>query len=262
MFGTLPGHVRDTNRFSTKRRKHGVHAMSGAQVRSQAFWAVFGTRCAGHIRDKSWPRQSLGHGVQAMSRTRLSYGHVRDTAATQTDFQALLGTVCGHVRNASWLRQGRNLISRQFVGTVCRQCSGRFSAMPCPGRILAAAGMQTDFQAFLGSFLGNVQATAGAQPDFHVFLGNFWEVVCRPCPGCVWAAAGTQPDFQVVSRTWCAGHVQDAVGTQPDFQAFLDSFWDTMYKQCSGRVQATAGTQPDFQAFFWKVFGHGVQAMS
>ncbi|CAA2955336.1 Hypothetical predicted protein [Olea europaea subsp. europaea] len=52
MFRKLPSHIRDASKFSTKCRKHGVQAMSGPQARSQVFWAVSGTRYAGHILDK------------------------------------------------------------------------------------------------------------------------------------------------------------------------------------------------------------------
>ncbi|CAA3023151.1 Hypothetical predicted protein [Olea europaea subsp. europaea] len=73
-------------------------------------------------------------------------------------------------------------ISRQFVGTACRQCSGSF---------LATLGMQADFQPNEGS-----TAMSGTQPDFQAFQGSFWVMVCRPCPGRVRAMARMEPDFQ------------------------------------------------------------------
>ncbi|CAA2952721.1 UDP-D-apiose/UDP-D-xylose synthase 2 [Olea europaea subsp. europaea] len=57
MFGMFLDHVRDASRFSTEPRKHDVQDMLGTQARSQAFWAVFRTWYAGHIRDKSWSWQ-------------------------------------------------------------------------------------------------------------------------------------------------------------------------------------------------------------
>ncbi|CAA2984912.1 Hypothetical predicted protein [Olea europaea subsp. europaea] len=89
----------------------------GRSLIFRLFWEVFGhglQATSGILRGQA----PLGHGVQAMSRTRPRYGHVQD---------------------ASWSWQGYNLIFR-----------------PCPGCVLIAVGTQPDFQALLGSFWGTV----------------------------------------------------------------------------------------------------------
>ncbi|CAA2988022.1 Hypothetical predicted protein [Olea europaea subsp. europaea] len=75
------GHVRDASwprhgrgQISGTRRQHSVQAMFGVQARSQAFWAVFGTRFAGHVQD------ALGNFWEM------------DTVGTQVDFQAHEGS--------------------------------------------------------------------------------------------------------------------------------------------------------------------------
>ncbi|CAA3008306.1 Hypothetical predicted protein [Olea europaea subsp. europaea] len=137
MFRTLPSHVRDASRFSTKSRKHGVQAMSRAQARSQAFWAVSGTWCA-----------------------------------------------------MSWIRQGRRLIFRHLCAVF-----GHF-VLAMSGMLPVAAGMQPDFQSFLGSFWVTVSRPCpGCYKDFHVFLCIFLDTVCRQCSGGIGATAGMQPDF-------------------------------------------------------------------
>ncbi|CAA2955330.1 Hypothetical predicted protein [Olea europaea subsp. europaea] len=274
MFGMRPDHVRGASRVSTKLKKHGVQAMLGAHACSQTFWTIFGTRCAGQIRDKSWPRkgrslifnhfltifrhsvqamfgthpgrdrnvtsflsifrQFLGHGVQAMFRTHLS--HDRDGARFS-----------GHVRDSSVSRQGYNLISMHFYAVSRARCAGHVLAAfvgtmfrPCPGRVLAEVG---------------------THPDFQAFLDNFWDSMCRPCSGRVMATAvsgtrcaGSARDasglwqgcslvskhFLVVFETRRVGYVQDAAGTHPDFYIFLGNFFNTVCKEFSRCVRAAA----------------------
>ncbi|CAA3000143.1 Hypothetical predicted protein [Olea europaea subsp. europaea] len=60
---------------------------------------------------------------------------------------------------------------------------------PRPGRVLAAIGMQPNFQAFVGSLWARpcprrVMAKAGTEPDFQAILGSFVDTVCRLRPGC------------------------------------------------------------------------------
>ncbi|CAA2965977.1 Cell division cycle 20.5, cofactor of APC complex [Olea europaea subsp. europaea] len=170
----------------------------------------------------------------------------------QPDFQAFLGSFwdmvrsAGHVWEESWLRPGRSMISRQFLGH------------------------------------GHVQDVAWSQPDFLASQCSFWDKVCRPCPGCVKATTGQQPDFQAfwevsghgvqgmsgqsVQALFGShpgrGHVQDVSrprqgrsltyrnfwtvsrqGVQScsgraqavSFLAFLGSFWDTVYRPCLGQ---------------------------
>ncbi|CAA2988023.1 Hypothetical predicted protein [Olea europaea subsp. europaea] len=139
----------------------------------------------------------------------------------------------------------------------------------CPGRVLTAARMLPNFQAFLGSFWDTVcrpcPGPTGTQPNFQAFLGNFWDTVCRPHLGRVLvmagtqhrivAVAGTQVNSQALSGTRCAGHVRDAStfsGISMQFlgQARSQAFWAVTGVQCVGHVRDTSGlrTQLDFQA--------------
>ncbi|CAA2961291.1 Hypothetical predicted protein [Olea europaea subsp. europaea] len=96
---------------------------------------------------------------------------------------------------------------------------------PCPGRVLAAAG---------------------TQPDFQAFLANLW----ARCASNVWDASrsrkGRKQIFNQMKKARCAGDVRGA----DRFPGILGSFWDTMRRIYSGQVIATAGTQPNFLAFF------------
>ncbi|CAA2984916.1 Hypothetical predicted protein [Olea europaea subsp. europaea] len=143
----------------------------------------------GHGRDEasflSNSRQFLGLGVQAMSRMR--QGHI----LTFRHFLAISGTQCaGHVRDASWPRQGPVLAAvgmhpdfQAFVSFLWARCA-------C--HILTAIGTQSDFQAFLSNFWdslcrpcsGHIMAMVRTEPKFQAVLGSFWGTMCRPCPGC------------------------------------------------------------------------------
>ncbi|CAA2954924.1 Hypothetical predicted protein [Olea europaea subsp. europaea] len=125
---------------------------------------------------------------------RPCWGPVLVAAGTQPDFQAFLGSLwarcAGHVRDASYREKDAALfssISRQFVGTICRQYSGRFLATPCPGWSLIfrhfkvvsgsrCAGHVQDasepclgwsliFRHFKAVFGHNVHAMSGMRPD-------------------------------------------------------------------------------------------------
>ncbi|CAA2966813.1 Hypothetical predicted protein [Olea europaea subsp. europaea] len=159
MFGTLPDHVRDVSRFSTKRRKHNVQAISGAQVRPKH------------------SGQFLGHGVQDIFGT--SHGYVRDAR-----------TCSSHGMDGAWFSSILGL----FLGMMCRPCPGR--VLIAVG--ISRQFLEHDVQAMLGmrpdcgrQFLGRgVQAMSRMrlgrekkQPDFQAFLGSFWDMVCRPCTG-------------------------------------------------------------------------------
>ncbi|CAA2954922.1 Hypothetical predicted protein [Olea europaea subsp. europaea] len=101
-------------------------------------------------------------------------------------------------------------------------------------------GTQPDFQAFLGNFWdllcrpspGRVMATAGIQSNFQSGLAP------------VHGSGDDDDEEKAVSWMQCAGHDQDAIGTQLDFK-----FLDTVYRPRPGCLLATVGTQPDFQAF-------------
>ncbi|CAA2984549.1 Hypothetical predicted protein [Olea europaea subsp. europaea] len=190
----------------------------------------------------------------------------------QPDFQAFLGSLwarcAGHVRDASWPRQGHKQIFNQ---TKEGWCTGHVMR---PGTFLGILDNFWDTVYMLNS--REVMATARMQPDFRAFFG-------RSRPGHIQAlclgTTGTVPDFQAVvgsiliSRhfyivywTWCTGHGLDAAGMQPDFQAFLDSFWDTVF--CGYDVQPIFGTRPSlgkdtalFSGISWQFLGLGVQAM-
>ncbi|CAA3002856.1 Hypothetical predicted protein [Olea europaea subsp. europaea] len=102
----------------------------------------------------------------------------------------------GHVRDASWPRQGCSLISRHFYAIFGTRCTS------------------------------HVKDTLGTQPDFQVFLGSFWDMVCRPCPVRVQAMTGTWPDFSGIFGQFQGTFMEHGVrtrlgqdGTQADFQA-------------------------------------------
>ncbi|CAA2966823.1 Hypothetical predicted protein [Olea europaea subsp. europaea] len=125
------------------------------------------------------------------------------------DIQAMSGTHHGHGRDGACFSG----ISWQFLGlgvqAMSRMRQGCLRTVrPCSERVMAMAGMESDFQAILCSFgtrcAVHIQDATGTHPDFHVFLGSFWSTVCKQCSGRVWAA----------------------VGMQPSFQAFLGGFWD------------------------------------
>ncbi|CAA2938743.1 Hypothetical predicted protein [Olea europaea subsp. europaea] len=181
-------------------------------------------------------------------------GRVWATVGMQLDFQAFLG----HVQDASWPRQGRNLIfsiSRQFVGTVYKQCLGRFPA---------TLGMQADFKPNKGSsvyrlcqgrrhvpkhsgqFLGHsVQALfrtshghATAQPDFQAFIGSSW----------VTAMSGTRPDcdrnatkFLGISKQFLEHSVQAMSRAQQGRSLIFMYFSVVSGKRCTGHVQDASG---------------------
>ncbi|CAA3011492.1 Hypothetical predicted protein [Olea europaea subsp. europaea] len=170
---------------------------------------------AGHIWDKSWPRQGRnmifwnfstvsGHCVQAMS--RMHPGRDRDVTYFSSisrqslghDVQAISRTCPSHGMDGAWFSSILGL----FLGTMCR---------PCPGRILIAVG---------------------TLPDFQVFLGSFWGTVCRPCLGRVLIAVGTQPDFQAMSR------IQQ--GRNLIFKQFLGSSVQAMSRMRLGRDKEAA----------------------
>ncbi|CAA3008312.1 Hypothetical predicted protein [Olea europaea subsp. europaea] len=114
-----------------------ILVMVGSSPIFKHFLAFSGTRCPGHVRDASWPH------VQAMFRVRL-----------------------GHGRDAVWFPG----VSRQFSGTLC------------VGHVQDTAGTHLDFHVFLDNFLdtmsrqflGRVGAAAGMQSSFQAFLRIFW----------------------------------------------------------------------------------------
>ncbi|CAA2955403.1 Hypothetical predicted protein [Olea europaea subsp. europaea] len=121
-------------------------------------------------------RQFRGYGVQPFPGCDRHFwavfgtqcvGHLQDATGTYPNFHVMSGTRPGH---------GRTEPDFQFVGTMC---------WPSPGCILAAAG---------------------TQPDFQAFLGNFWDSVCKPSSGRVMATAMTQPDLQaILGSFWVIG---------------------------------------------------------
>ncbi|CAA2955338.1 Hypothetical predicted protein [Olea europaea subsp. europaea] len=272
MFGMLPNHVRDASRFSTKRRKHGVQAMSRAQAHFQEFWVVSGTRCSGHIRDKLRPRQ-------AMSGTRP--GQV----GTQPDFQAFLGSLwarcAGQVQDASWRQQRCRLIFRHFKAvfwdSVCRPSLGHVMATirtqpdfqaisrPCPGRSL----IFKYFKVVSGSrCAGHVQDAFEPWRGWSLIFRNFRAIFGHS----VQAISETRPDrghgVKAVSKSSRDGasfsgisrprpeRLLATVGVQLDFQAFVGNLW------------ATSGTPPCRSRGHCLIFrhlkailGYGVQAM-
>ncbi|CAA2995976.1 Hypothetical predicted protein [Olea europaea subsp. europaea] len=250
MFGMLPRHVRDASRFSTKRRKHGVQAMSRAQAHFQAFWVVSGTRCAGHIRDKLRPRQAvLGMypDFQAFLDSfwdivcRPCPGRVLARPCPGRSlifkyFKIVSGSRCaGHVQDTFEPWRGWSLIFRHFKAIFGHSVQAMSGTRPDRGHVRDVSwprqGRRLIFRHFFaisGSrCAGHLQDTTGTFPEFLVFFGSFWNTVCKQCSGCVWATTGMQPGFQ----------------------AFLGNFWDTMCRPCLGRFRATPRTQPNFQAF-------------
>ncbi|CAA2955335.1 Hypothetical predicted protein [Olea europaea subsp. europaea] len=105
---------------------------------------------------------------------------------------------------------------------------------PCPGRVIATTGTETDFQAFFVvsgiRCTSHLQDTTGTYPDFqdatgirsdfHVFLDNFLDTMCRQCLGRNRTAAGMQPDFQTF-----LGHIQDASGPWQGQSLIFKHFW-------------------------------------
>ncbi|CAA3000158.1 Hypothetical predicted protein [Olea europaea subsp. europaea] len=140
------------------------------QPNFRQFLAVFGTRCAGHVRDAfTTGKQPI---FQAFLGTvyRPCPGCILVATRTQPDFQAFLGNFWDTVVSGIWCTghvQGRDQIFRHFYAVFGTQYAGHVQdapwLQPCPGRVLVAVGKQ---------------------PDFSAFLGSFWDTVCRPCPGC------------------------------------------------------------------------------
>ncbi|CAA2988019.1 Hypothetical predicted protein [Olea europaea subsp. europaea] len=153
------------------------------------FQAVFGTRCA---------------------------GHVRATARTQPDFQAFLGSFLGtmskscpgRVLTAARILPDFQAFLSNFWDTVCR---------PCPGPI----GTQPNFQAFLGNFwdtvrrphLRRVLVMAAPYPGSGRDAGTFSSILRHFKAHDVQAMLGMQARFQAFLYSFwdkCAGHVRDA----------------------------------------------------
>ncbi|CAA2984915.1 Hypothetical predicted protein [Olea europaea subsp. europaea] len=205
MSGTHHGHgnVRDASR-----------PRQGCSLVSRQFSLVSGARCVDHVQDTARTHpdfhamsgtrhghgkdkarfsgnfvQFLGYGVQSISRMRQGHiltfrkflGCIGAVVGMQPNFQALLGNFWDTVALGATL--GCSLIFRHswdFLGMVC---------MLCPGRVLAAIGMQPNFQAFVGSLWARpcsrcVMAKVGTEPDFQAILGSFVDTVCRLHPGC------------------------------------------------------------------------------
>ncbi|CAA2955327.1 Hypothetical predicted protein [Olea europaea subsp. europaea] len=154
-------------------------------------------------------RHFLEHDVQAMSGTRL---------------------VCGN--SGQFLGHGVQSISRMRQGCILTFRSR-------PGRVLAAIGMQPNFQAFVGSLwaqcAGHVRDASrprlGCRLIFRHFMaimGNFVDTVRRLRPGC-----GRDASRLSVYRQ-CPGLLWATARMHPDFQAFLGSFRDMVRRRCPG----------------------------
>ncbi|CAA2998208.1 Hypothetical predicted protein [Olea europaea subsp. europaea] len=236
MFGTRPDHVRGGSRFLTKRRKHGVQAMS---------W------CAGHVQDASEPRQGRSlifrhfravfrHGVQTMFGMRPDHDSL-SWKILGFGVQAMSGTPHGHDSDEAYFQAIREV-----------------SRTRCACHVQDAVGMHPDFQGFSQIFrhfkvaswtrcAGPVEDAAGTQPDFLTFIGNFLEHCVQAMTGTCPAIAGMQPDFLAfLGSFWalCAGHVD----SEPNFQVILGNFWDTaMSRSRLGRGRDVAW----FPGSFW-----------
>ncbi|CAA2954902.1 Hypothetical predicted protein [Olea europaea subsp. europaea] len=116
-------------------------------------------------------------GTQACFRAFLGHG-AHATPRLWADFQAFLGSLW-HMECWPW--QGRRLFFRHTKDI--------FRTRSRYGKDV------TRFSGISRIYLGGVLALAGMQPDFQAFLGNFCDMVCRLCPGCVMATEGTWPDF-------------------------------------------------------------------
>ncbi|CAA2955405.1 Hypothetical predicted protein [Olea europaea subsp. europaea] len=187
-FQTFLGNFWDTA-MTGKRPGHGRDVMSrtrqGQSLIVRHFLAIFGTRCASHVRDALWSRQGrslIFRQFWVVSGTPCA-GHVQDAIGTYPDFQVFLGIsgirCAGHVQLAAGTHLDFQVFLRNFLDTVYRQCSGR------------------------------VGATAGMQPDFQAFVGSFWDTVCRPCSG-----RGRDADHvQDASWTRCVGNRSSKLNT-------------------------------------------------
>ncbi|CAA3001830.1 Hypothetical predicted protein [Olea europaea subsp. europaea] len=146
MFVTPHGHDRDPSCL----RPCSGHIMATTRtgLNFGLFWAVFGTRCAGHVQDaarmhpdfQGTSRKRPGHG----SLWARCAGHVWDASWPQQrhslifrHFLAISRTRCvGHVQDTAWPWQGRSLIFRQFWAV-----SGTW----CTGHVQDATGTHFDF---------------------------------------------------------------------------------------------------------------------
>ncbi|CAA3008305.1 Hypothetical predicted protein [Olea europaea subsp. europaea] len=168
------------------------------------FQAMFGSRL-GRDRDRAWfpdiSRQCPGR-VGTAARMQPDFqaflgsfwdtmckpclGRVLAAVGTQLDFLAFL--------NNFWDFMCRPCPRHVMATTGMETDFQAFFAVSgtrCAGHLQDATGTYPNFQAVFGTH----RAAAGMQSNFQTFLGSFWDTVCMPCSGHVLAAAGTQLDF-------------------------------------------------------------------
>ncbi|CAA3000141.1 Hypothetical predicted protein [Olea europaea subsp. europaea] len=144
--------------WATARMQSGFQAFLGS------FWDTVCRPCPGYYRDTSWfsciSRQFLGHDEQDLE-CRPCSGPVMATVGTEPNFQAILG----HVRDASWPRQGWSLIFRQFWAVSRTRCAGHVQDAT------DASKLSGIFRKFLEH---GVQAMSGTRLDHGLVRDASW----------------------------------------------------------------------------------------